>query len=90
MDTLAHFFISLEFVKSIKDSGLYVLKKDTTFLFLALYIDDSFLFSNDLELTYKVKTALSSKYEMTDFGELYFDLNLQIITDMDNKMLSLS
>jgi hypothetical protein len=39
-------------------------------------MDDSFLFSNDLELTSKVKATLSSKYEMIDLGDLYFGLNL--------------
>ena len=81
---ISSFLISLEFVKSIKYSGLFILKKDTTFLFLALYIDDSFLFSNDLELTSKVKATLS-KYEMTNLEDLYSSTNSQVIRDIDKK-----
>jgi hypothetical protein len=80
----------LGFVRSIKNSGLYILRKDTTFLFLALYIDDSFLFSYDLELISKVKIVLSSKYEMIDLRDLYSGLNQQVIRDRDNKILSFS
>ena len=53
-------------------------------------MDDSFLFSNNLELTSKAKVALSSKYKMTDLEDLYSSFNLQIITNMDNKMLFLN
>jgi hypothetical protein len=59
---ISSFLISLEFVRNIKDSGLHISRKYTSFLFLAFYIDDSFLFSNDLELKFKVNAALSSKY----------------------------
>jgi hypothetical protein len=87
---ISSFLISLEFVKSIKDSGLYILRKDITFLILVLYINDSFFFNNDLELTSKVQVALSNKYEMTDLEDLYFGFNLQDIKDRESKMLSLS
>ena len=66
------FLISLEFVRNIKDSVLHILRKNTTILFLALYIDDSFFFNNDLVLTFKVKATLSNIYEMKDLGDFYF------------------
>jgi hypothetical protein len=67
------------------DQLYYILRKNITFLFLVLYVDDSFLFSNDLELTSKIKTMLSSKYEMTNLRDLYSSFHLQVIRDRITK-----
>ena len=83
---ISSFLLSLGFTRSVKDNGLYILHEGEVFMWLALYIDDSFLFSNDLKLTNRIKKALSEKYEMTDMGDLYSGLNLQVTRDRQRRI----
>ena len=59
-------------------------------MWLALYVDDCFLFSNDIHLLKKVKEALSKHYDMTDLGDLSCGLNLYITRNRDKRILILS
>jgi hypothetical protein len=81
---------SLGFKRSIKDYGLYILREGKIIMWLALYVDDSFLISNDTNLTNKIKAALSKKYEMTDLGDLYSRLNMQITRQTNEYILKLN
>ena len=50
------FLLKLEFIKSIKNNGLYVIKNICKiFMWFALYIDDFFIFGNDINSLKKVK-----------------------------------
>lgn len=89
-ENIKSFLFKLGFVRSIKDNGLYTLQKGEIFVWLALFIDDCFLFSNNTNLLKKVKIALSNKYDMTDMGDLSSGLNLFITRDRDKKVLTLS
>jgi hypothetical protein len=48
---------------------LYVKNTESVKLFIALYVDDLLLFSNDESEKCYVKNHLMSKFEMKDFGE---------------------
>ena len=89
-ENINSFLLKLGFIRSIKDNGLYILQKGEIFVWLALYVDDCFLFSNDIHLLKKVKEALSKYYDITDLGDLSSSLNLYITRDRDKKILTLS
>ena len=84
------FLLKLGFIKSIKDNGLYILQKGAIFVWLALYVDDFFLFSNDINLLKKLKKAVSKHYDMIDLRYFSSGLNLYITRDIDKKILTLS
>ena len=84
------FLENLGFKRSIKDYGLYILSEGKIIMWLAFYIDDSFLISNDSNSTNKIKAALSKKYEMSDLEDLYSRLNMQITRKTNEYILKLN
>ena len=87
-EKISSFLLKLGFIMGIKDNGLYILQKGEIFLWLALYIDNFFLFSNNINLLKKVKEALSKQFDMIDLRDLSSGLNLYIIRDKDKKILT--
>ncbi|GMF45953.1 unnamed protein product [Phytophthora lilii] len=62
--------LELEFKKCKADHCIYAKWNDQDMIFVALYVDDLVLTSNNDELLKSTKEALSSRFDMTDLGHL--------------------
>ena len=71
------------FKKNIEDNWVYAKFKNRKYIFLVLYVDDILLASSDVNLLLKTKKLLSSKFDMKDFGEASFVLEIEIHRDRE-------
>ena len=72
---------SLGFVENTVDHCIYLKTNGSKFIFLVLYVDDTLLASNDVNLLYDAKALLSKTFEMKDLGEVSFVLGIEIHRD---------
>ena len=69
---------------------MYKLIKESSVVFLILYVDDILLIGNDVGVLSSVKEWLSKQFQMKDLGEASYVLGIQIIRDRKNRLLALS
>ena len=69
---------------------VYKLIKESSVVFLILYVDDILLIGNDVGVLSSVKEWLSKQFQMNDLGEASYVLGIQIIRDRKNRLLALS
>ena len=69
---------------------VYKLIKESSVVFLILYVDDILLIGNDVGVLSSVKEWLSKQFQMKDLGEASYVLGIQIIRDRKNRLLALS
>ncbi|PSE80603.1 hypothetical protein C7G70_19195, partial [Acinetobacter baumannii] len=79
--TIDKFMLELGFKKCEADHCIYVKRNDQDMIFVALYVDDLILASNNDELLKSTKEALSVRFEMTDMGQLKYFLGMEIDQD---------
>ena len=60
------------------------------FIYVVLYVDDRFLVGNNMDVITKVKSQLSSKFDMKDLSATNFILGMEIKRDRANKKLWLN
>ncbi|GMF45228.1 unnamed protein product [Phytophthora lilii] len=80
--TIDKFMLELEFKKCKADHCIYAKWNDQDMIFVALYVDDLVLASNNDELLKSTKEALSSRFDMTDLGHLRYFLGMEIEQDL--------
>ena len=71
------FSMSLGFTKSKADSNLYYKVVDDGIMILLLCVDDLFL-TGEEKLINVCKKKLAAKFEMKDFGMMYYFLGLEV------------
>eukprot|EP00794_Sanderia_malayensis_P016556 gene16556-biopygen13988 len=81
--------------QSAADSCIYTKvqpRKDgkSSFIILALYVDDILISSNDPQMLEAEKKSLSRRFEMQDLGDAKYCLGMLIQRDRDNKKLYIS
>jgi len=76
--TIHNFLVDQGFTRSITDYATYSKGKGRDQVILALYVDDLLILSEDLNQVLRVKSALASRFEMVDFGEVKTVLGMQI------------
>ena len=76
--------------KSAADGCIYLKNVGSSFIILAIYVDDIIPISNDISLLNKEKDALCKKFEMVDNGEVHFFLGMMIKRDRNQKVMSIS
>jgi hypothetical protein len=81
--------LSMSFKKSEADHCVYVHQIGNTVVYVALYVDDLLIFSNNMAKMKAVKDQLSSLYHMKDLGEAQYVLGIQITRDRHKHTLSL-
>jgi Reverse transcriptase (RNA-dependent DNA polymerase) len=72
------------------DECIYHKFSESKFVFLALYIDDILLASNDKNMMYETKKFLFNYFDMKDLGEASYVLGLKIHRDQNKGILELS
>ena len=65
---------------------VYKLIKESSVVFLILYVDDILLIGNDVGVLSSVKEWLSKQFQMKDLGEASYVLGIQIIRDRKNRL----
>lgn len=85
-----NFILQLGFQRSNTDSCLYWRRQGNEVVYLLLYVDDIILVSSRLDLIAEIKKKLSSKFEMTDIGEMKTFLGLKIDRDRRKGLLKIS
>ncbi|GMG39212.1 unnamed protein product [Aspergillus oryzae] len=87
--TIDKFMLELEFKKCKADHCIYAKWNDQDMIFVALYVDDLVLASNNDELLKSTKEALSSRFDMTDLGHLRYFLGMEIEQDLSAGRVSI-
>ena len=59
-------------------------------IYLAIYVDDLFIASNDSQLLAKEKAMFATKFDMHDLGEANFILGMKISRDRATRRLSIN
>ena len=76
---------TLGFKRMFADAGIYVLPQqegdDSGPLFVIIYVDDITIMGANLEKIKHLKSDLSTRYEMTDLGEIQSYLDMRIVRD---------
>ena len=81
---------SLGFVENKVDHCIYLKTSGSKFIFLVLYVDDTLLVGNDVNLLQETKALLSKTFEMKDLGEVSFVLGIEIHRDRSQNLLGFS
>lgn len=84
-----HTFLSLGFRRLESDHCIYVYHISNIVMYIALYVDDLLIFSNNTPMMKSVKSKLSELYHMKDLGEAKYILGMQISRDRSNSTISL-
>ncbi|KAK6147374.1 hypothetical protein DH2020_018286 [Rehmannia glutinosa] len=79
---------SFGFEENIMDQCIYQRISGSKICFLVLYVDDMLIFGTKIDLIYKSKEFLASKFDMKDMGEAKVILGVKIIRNDDGIMLS--
>ncbi len=78
---LYSFLKSIEFTRSDADFSVYVAQVEDVKFFIVVYIDDLILVCNNKNKFLQVKEELSRKFEMKDFSDLHFFLDMEVERD---------
>uniref|UniRef100_A0AAV1V4J1 Reverse transcriptase Ty1/copia-type domain-containing protein n=1 Tax=Peronospora matthiolae TaxID=2874970 RepID=A0AAV1V4J1_9STRA len=80
--TIDKFMLELDFKKCETDHCIYVNRADYDMIFVALYVDDLVLASNNDELLKLTKKALGDRFDMTDLENLKYFLGTEVDQDV--------
>lgn len=76
--TIHNFLVDLGFTRSLTDYATYTMGLGKDQVILALYVDDLLIMGENLNQVLRVKSALGSRFEMVDFGEVKTVLGMRI------------
>jgi len=85
--TIHNFLVNQGFTRNITDYATYSKGLGRDQVILALYVDDLLILSEDLNQVLKIKSALASRFEMVDFGEVKTVLGMRITRDRSKGVL---
>ena len=72
------------------DPCIYLKRVGKSVIYLAIYVDDLLILSNDIQLLEQEKAAFSKKFVMHDLGEARFILGMKITRDRQSRKLWLT
>lgn len=80
--TLVDFLHKLGFQRSKSDYGVFILKDRSTYI--AVYVDDLLLFGSNTKILDEIQRQLSSRFKMTDLGEIshYLGMEVDVASDL--------
>ena len=79
-----------DFKQNEDEPCVYKLIKESSVVFLILYVDDILLIGNDVGVLSSVKEWLSKQFQIQDLREASCVLRIKIIRDRKNRFLALS
>uniref|UniRef100_A0A1J3F7G4 Retrovirus-related Pol polyprotein from transposon TNT 1-94 n=1 Tax=Noccaea caerulescens TaxID=107243 RepID=A0A1J3F7G4_NOCCA len=84
------FITGEKFIRSHQDSCVYVKKVEGGYVYLLLYVDDMLIAAKEMAEIDRLKSALSSEFEMKDMGAASRILGIDIKRDRKEGVLYLS
>ena len=78
------------FKENIVDQYIYMKVSGSKYIFLALYVDDILLATNDTGLLVETNQLLFSHFDMNDLGKASYVFGIQILHDRPSGILRLS
>jgi hypothetical protein len=81
-DHIHAFLVSMGFTRLESDYGVYVKWTGDDLEIVTVYVDDLLVAAKRLETIQKIKSALMTQYEMTDFGEAKSILGISLHRDL--------
>ena len=78
-ETLIDFLRKLGFHRSDSDYGIFISKDRSTYI--AVYVDDLLLFGSDAAKLDEIQRQLSSRFKMTDLGQISHYLGMEVDVD---------
>ena len=89
--TLDHYLKESGFVQNPADPCVYCKTENKNgkkcLVIIAVYVDDTILAANDVELLQAEKNELSKRFEMEDLGEIHYCLGMTIKRDRNAKVM---
>ena len=89
-DTLWKTFESLGFTRSEANHSLFHKDEDGDLLVVAVYVDEKLIFSKNLDAIKHLKSQMSDHFEITDLGEAWWILGMEVIRNCQQGTISLS
>lgn len=89
-DKLNKALVKMGFVRSSSDPNLYVLRKQSSYSLLLVYVDDILMASNSKQLLTVVKGLLESEFELSEAAEPSYCLGLEIFRDKSRKLIKIT
>ncbi|THG98301.1 hypothetical protein EW026_g3860 [Hermanssonia centrifuga] len=83
-------FKAMGFTRSDYDHAIFFKLEDGHLLIAAVYVDDMLLVSDHTPVIQKLKSDLSTRFEMTDLGEAHWILNMEIVRNRPRHTLTLT
>lgn len=83
------FLKGLQFVQSKYDPCVYTRKQGNVCTYIAVYVDDLLIFSNNKSEKLKLKANLMNRFQMKDLGKAHYILGYRIQYDQDQHVLTL-
>ena len=75
--TLQNFLLSLNFVQSASDNCIFIKNESDTRTLILIWVDDILISSTSILCINDIKSALSNKFKMKDFGKIGEFLGIQ-------------
>eukprot|EP00794_Sanderia_malayensis_P002050 gene2050-biopygen1853 len=88
-DTLDQYLKKSGYKQCKADSCIYLKRVGTQYTYIAVYVDDLLIASNDNNMLNKEKKSLQSRFNTKDLGEAHYCLGIQIQRDREKKKLLL-
>ena len=80
---------SLGFNRCLSDTGVYILRKNSSILVVILYVDDVLWMGNNTELLQTLKSKFMKIWECRDLGQVSEYLGMKIVQDRQNQLLTI-
>jgi hypothetical protein len=74
----ATYLTTLGFIEAKSDTSLFIFRRDSTTVYLLLYVDDIILTASSTELMRRTISALQQEFAMKDLGPLHHFLSITI------------
>lgn len=74
---LRNFLLSVGFQNSIADTSLFILKREKSFIYMLIYVDDILVTGNDNELMKQTLDMLANRFSVKDHEELSYVLGIE-------------
>lgn len=74
---LSSFLLSLEFVNSLADTSLFILRQETKLIYLLIYVDDILITGNTTSGIARVLKVLADRFSVKDAEDLNYFLGIE-------------
>ena len=84
-----NYLFSLGFLGIIADSNVYIKQDNTSFIILALYVDDVILITNTIQLLKQIDIQFRQAFAMTNHSPIHYILGIHIERNRMNRTIKI-